>query len=414
MTQPRLVPASDGWWYITSGKTAHLPPAAIQDGNLTEPARRTLQERGFFDAPTPPFAITVLTATSCNLGCAYCFQNTEPSHTAANPFAPARIRRRLLVQDDIERIAEFVQGRMSALRAERLSLLLFGGEPLLNPRACVGLLNRLSPLGLTNAQMISNAVLLTPQLACQLDKAGLRRIQVSFDGSRTDHDGTRVDHRGAGTYDRILTNVSRAAQETALRWQFRVNVSHHNIDGLNQLIDDLASLPLAKPATLSLALIDDVGVGYENQLSYADELSDRFTRLIDQALDGGLSVPVMGAPLTDCLFCGGFAGTTGAVVNADGTLYSCWETAGRPEWAVGNLSDGYLPAEKIKEKWVACDYAAQSHGAPEVTRRFYDRVDCHILDRTHRTSASSARSVAAPAPTSNSNLVQPAPTAPSE
>ncbi|MXG30429.1 radical SAM protein [Streptomyces sp. YIM 132580] len=391
MTQPRLIPASDGWWCLASGKAAHLPSVAVSEGRLVEPARRTLQERGFFDAPTPPFALTVLTATSCNLGCAYCFQNTEPSHAAKNPFAPARIDRRLLAQDDIERITSFVQERMTTLGAEKLSLLLFGGEPLLNPRACTELLHRLSPLGLVNAQMISNTVLLTPKLARQLHEAGLRRIQVSFDGNRADHDGTRIDHKGAGTYDRILRNVARAAQETALKWQFRVNVSHHNINGLDQLIDELASIPLATPATLSLALIDDVGVGYENQLAYADQLADRFLRLIDHALDRGLSVPVMGAPLTDCPFCGGFAGTTGAVVNADGTLYSCWETAGRPEWSVGNLIDGYLPDETINDKWVACDYAAKSHGAPETTRRFYDQVDCHILDRTHRASTTSPR-----------------------
>ncbi|KUL53267.1 radical SAM protein [Streptomyces sp. NRRL S-1521] len=383
MRQPRLIPSENGWWYVSPRKVALLPPEAAREGRLTQQAEEELIKRGFFTTAEPPFAVTVLTATSCNLGCSYCFQNTEASQTASNPFAPARIPRRLLVQEGVERIADFVQERMSAIGADRLSLVLFGGEPLLNPSACTELLRRLKPLGLSNAQMISNVVLLTPQIASELSHAGLRRIQVSFDGHRADHDRARVDHKGSGTYDRILRNITQASQASGMKWQFRVNVSHRNLKGLDRLIEDLSSLPLRQPADLDLALIDDVGVGYDNDLSYGDALADRFIELIDLAIDSGLSVPVIGTPLSSCPFCSGFAGTTGAVINADGTLYSCWETAGRAEWAVGTVSDGYLPDDQIKNKWVACDYAAESHGSSEKAKRFFQKIDSHILNRTY-------------------------------
>jgi uncharacterized protein len=378
----RLIESDDGWWCTLPGKAAHLPQEAVAAGSLVPEARAALDAQGFFASSSPVFGLTVLTATSCNLGCAYCFQNVN--ETTKNPFAPARIARRLLTQEDVVRVASFVQQRMHTLGIQRLSLLLFGGEPLLNPQACLGLLGALQLRGLADAEMISNVVLLRPSLARKLEDAGLRRIQVTFDGARTEHDGTRVDHTGSGTYDKILTNVADAASCTELAWHFRVNASHHNLDGIEDLIDDLASLPLGQPPTLHLALIDDVGVGYDNHLRYAAELTDRFTSLIDRAFDHGLHVRVMGAPVSDCPYCGQFAGGSGAVVNADGTLASCWETAGRPEWTVGDIHNGYLPDSDITDKWVACRHEAQGHGTPEDSRGFYDSLDAFILDRTYR------------------------------
>lgn len=382
MPTVRLIESADGWWCTLNGKAAHLPKEAVAAGSLVPQAREALETKGFFATSEPIFGLTVLTATSCNLGCAYCFQNVN--ETTENPFAPARIARRLLAQEDVSRIASFAQQRMDTLGFNRLFLLLFGGEPLLNPQGCLGLLDALQPLGLDSAEMISNAVLLRPALARQLNDAGLARIQVTFDGSRPEHDVTRVDHAGRGTYDKILANVSDADACTELAWHFRVNASHHNLDGIENLIDDLASLRLQQPPTLHLAFIDDVGVGYHNHLRYTAELTSRFTSLINRAFDHGMDVPVMGVSVADCPYCGQFAGGSGAVINADGTLASCWETAGRPEWVVGNIHTGYLPEAQIANKWVACRHEAQEHGDAEHSRRFYDSLDSLILDRTHR------------------------------
>ncbi|MFJ8686493.1 radical SAM protein [Micromonospora wenchangensis] len=378
----RLVHAEDGWWCLAAGKVAHLPTEAVEAGELTTEARNALHPHGFFEPATRPYAVTVLTATSCNLGCSYCFQNVGGS--AANPFAPQRIARSLLNKETIREAAAFVQLRMHELSFDDVSLLLFGGEPLLNPQGCLGILRALQPLGLTHAEMISNTVLLRPRLARDLYDAGLRRIQVTFDGGREQHDQIRVDHRGGVTYDRILQNVQDAGDATELDWHFRVNISHHTLAGVSALIDDLAALNLPQSASVHLALIDDIGIGYENKISCDASLAKQFIGLVDHAFDAGLTVPVTGNSLKDCPFCGEFAGGTGAVINADGTLFSCWETAGRTDWAVGDIRNGYLPNDQIKHRWVACDYAAASHGRADEVRAFHDAIDAHILGRTYR------------------------------
>ncbi|MGW7291736.1 radical SAM protein [Streptomyces xiamenensis] len=383
MTEPRVFPAPQGWWCVEYPKVAFLPAHAVQGGRLTETTRQVLTQRGFFARRRPPFGLTVLTATSCNLGCPYCFQNTESADEAVNSFAPARIKRHLLTQEDTERIAAFAQQRMQYLGRDRISLVIFGGEPLLNPRGCVNLLKVLGPLNLEDATMISNCVLLTPRIAQELSAAGLQRIQVSFDGGEEEHNNTRYDHRGSGTYEKIFSNIDRAMRETGLEWQFRANISHRNIDGIEQLIDDLASLPAS--GSFRPALVDDYGIGYANELDYED-LAERFIKLIDRALDAGLHVPILGVPVSRCVHCSGFAGASGSVINADGTLYSCWETAGKPGWEVGDVTEGYLPEADIRDRWVACDSAPKPHGTHENARIFYEKVDSHILTRTRLSS----------------------------
>jgi uncharacterized protein len=77
--------------------------------------------------------------------------------------------------------------------------------------------------------------------------------------------------------------------------------------------------------------------------------------------------------------CGFRDGRLGATVNADGTLYSCWESAGKPGWEVGTTETGYLPSEVTDPRWVACGYEARAKD-PAAAARFQDAVDGQILD----------------------------------
>lgn len=78
---------------------------------------------------------------------------------------------------------------------------------------------------------------------------------------------------------------------------------------------------------------------------------------------------------THCDFCSVEGGRYGAVVNADGALFSCWESAGRRGYAVGTVTGGYddYPAER----WIRC-----GAGGPAglTLRRFTDAVDGRLLD----------------------------------
>lgn len=379
----RLLPGRGVWWVAFGDKVARLPQHAVRQTDegsaLVVEARASLEAQNFFaTGSNTTYAVTVLTTTACNLGCSYCFQNTALPEEGS--CAPPRMPKAILTPEGVDHVAMFVAAQMTKYDLTDTSLLLFGGEPLLNPDGALGMLRALTPLSLSNAEIITNGVPLTRQRAIDLADAGLKRAQITFDGARTNHDAIRTTRNGRGTYDTILRNVSTAAEATDLSWHFRINISQRNLDGLEELIDDLGNAVPSERTSLHLALIDDVGLGYDNGVGYNNDLCDRILDLHERAIGYGMVIP-MSKSLTACPYCSALGGAQGAVINADGKLYSCWETAGRDaSWIVGDVATGFLPDEIIRDRWVACDFDIKSHGTDKQIRRFFDRVDAAALD----------------------------------
>jgi uncharacterized protein len=227
--------------------------------------------------------------------------------------------------------------------------------------------------------MISNATLLTPALARELWDLRLRVIQVTFDGDRADHDKIRIRRSSGGTFDAIVDNMACASEAAPVRWALRVNVSHRNHLGIDALLDRLAAALDTSRCTLAFDQIRDMGVGYANDLEHTLDLSGDFARWHRRALELGFKVARPRATLP-CRTCGYGDGRYGAVVSPDGTLASCWETAGKPGWEVGTLVDGYLPAEVTRERWLSCgDRYDPPPNDPSVIA-FRDAVDAALLD----------------------------------
>lgn len=382
----RLLRGERNWWFLGPGGIARLHDRHLtEEGTLRPDTRRQLGERGLLTVrPIRSYSLTVLTSTHCNLGCAYCFQNT--AQDSAGGSRPPRIAHTRLTSPTIASLLTFTEQRMAAAGLDKLQVLLFGGEPLLNPRGCLELLERSADIGSSSAWMISNATLLTPSLARQLADLGLESIQVTFDGDRDDHDRIRaVRANGGGTFDTITGNIARACETTPIRWILRVNVSQETVHGIDALVDRLAAALDPTRCTLYFAPVGDVGVGYAKNPLHTGELAAAFTRWQCRASDFGFTVPRPRAH-RPCVTCGYTNGRYGAVVSADGTLASCWETAGQPDWEVGTITDGYLPSTVTSDRWTSCgdSYRHDEDGA--TLARFHDAVDAALLDYLDETS----------------------------
>ncbi|MFI6847691.1 radical SAM protein [Kitasatospora sp. NPDC050467] len=377
----RILRGERNWWCLgPGGGVARLRAGQLTpDGALRPGAERRLRELGMLTASPPrTYALTVLTSTHCNLGCGYCFQNTSQDPDGGS--RPPRIARTRLSSPTITSILDFTERQMAAAGLEKLRILLFGGEPLLNPRGCLELLERAAEHGLASAWMISNATLLTPKLAGRLADLGLGSVQVTFDGDRADHDRIRVRRsEGTGTFDTIVRNIVRASEASPIRWILRVNVSQETYQGVDALIGRLAAALDSARCTLYLAQVGDVGVGYGNDLLHTGELSARFSGWQRRALDLGFTVtrPQAHRP---CSTCGYGDGRYGAVVSADGTLASCWETAGKADWEVGTVTGGYLPGTVTRERWVGCEDLYRHGEDARMRAEFHDTVDAALLD----------------------------------
>ncbi|MEO6701390.1 MAG: radical SAM protein [Jatrophihabitantaceae bacterium] len=375
----RLIQGANHWWFLGPGGTAKVQPQHLDGaGGLTASAEAHLRKAGLFDIKAfQIYSLTVLTSTDCNLGCGYCFQNTAQDSSGGN--RPPRIQHARLTSQTIDRVLEFTGRQMAEANLERLGVMLFGGEPLLNLKSCKELLTRAADYGMRSAQMISNGVLLTPLVARELGDRGLRSIQVTFDGDQADHDAIRVRRSGGGTFEAIVDNLARCQQASSVRFDLRVNVSHHTRAGVRQLIERLAGRLDPSRCSLHFSRVGDVGVGYSNELLHSGQLAAEFISWNRLAFELGFGISKPG-PLAACQACSYKDGRYGAVVNADGTLYSCWESSGKPGWEVGSLEHGYLAGEHTEGRWVTCQDDAQYSDDAAALVAFQDAVDAAVLD----------------------------------
>ena len=177
-------------------------------------AERADLERRFdqFRDDTSQLRVTVLTTLQCNFACGYCVQG---DHAGAN----AGGRRMSL--ETAARVAGWVEEQMVRLRPRSFVLTFFGGEPLLNLPAVYFLAERLwgaaQARGATMlVNVITNGLLLTPDVVDRLLPFGLNGVKVTLYGDREAHDASRPLRGGQGTFDRIIANVRKVAGRCAI------------------------------------------------------------------------------------------------------------------------------------------------------------------------------------------------------
>lgn len=373
----RIVTGPRSRWAITPGKAVRLPRWTVTtDGRIRAPFSHLLNSLvSGQHTKTPAYHLTVLTTTACNLGCSYCFQNVAPSEEGK--FKPLRIASRTLTSSLAQDIGEFTRKQVADGGYLGLDLLVFGGEPLLNPRAVYALLEELNPMEPFTASMVSNAVRLDVRTAQRLVGLGLAEVQVTFDGVAADHDRVRIDHRGRPTYERIVANLADAIEHTELRFNLRVNVTRANAAGVHDLIADLRQRIDPRRCRMHFAVVDATQAGFD-ATAEVDVLDHEFLPWHLAAVEAGFAVdPPVAAK--GCRYCDTMGGRDGAVIGADGKLYSCWDSAGQAGYDVGTVADGYLPEESMAERWVSCGYQAGAQAAGPSTA-LLDRTAVAVLD----------------------------------
>jgi len=150
---------------------------------------------------------TVLTTLQCNFACDYCYQGDRDDY---NKFASK------MSLETAEATVEWIGRRFDELQPEKFHLTLFGGEPLLNLPVAYYLAEHTQALcrerGVRHTvSMITNGLLLTPEVVDRMVPFGLTGVKITLDGDRDTHNRLRPLRGRQGTFDRIIQNLRRIA-----------------------------------------------------------------------------------------------------------------------------------------------------------------------------------------------------------
>ena len=153
--------------------------------------------------------MTVLTTLQCNFACDYCIQG---DHGDYNKHAAK------MSLETAARVADWAERRLDELGAESYVLTFFGGEPLLNLPVVYYLAERMwhacQARGVRMlANVITNGLLLTPEVVDRLVPFGLNGVKITLDGDRDTHNRMRPLRGGQGTFDKIIANIRRVADK---------------------------------------------------------------------------------------------------------------------------------------------------------------------------------------------------------
>ena len=217
----------------------------LNEHGFIVPSRAHEQQKleAFFDEvreSSEELSVTVLTTMQCNFACDYCIQGDHGDYnkTAAK-----------MTLETAARVATWIEERMDATAPRSFRLVLFGGEPLLNLPAAYFLAERLwgaaQARGITmTIFIITNGLLLTPEVVDRLLPYGLRGAKITLDGDRDTHNRMRPLRGGQGTFDKIVANLRRIAGRIVLT--IGGNFDESSVDSYPALVDYLAAQDFAE------------------------------------------------------------------------------------------------------------------------------------------------------------------------
>jgi uncharacterized protein len=184
--------------------------------------------------------VTILTTLQCNFACDYCFQGDHGDYNE---------RAERMSPQTAVRVGDWIERELDRVRPERLVVTFFGGEPLLNLPVMYALAERLFAAATSRRvrpamNIITNGLLLTPEVVDRMLPFGLNGVKITLDGDRDVHNRMRPLRGGQGTFDRIIENIRRVAGRC--RIAVGGNFDESSVDSFPSLLEFLKSQDFAE------------------------------------------------------------------------------------------------------------------------------------------------------------------------
>ena len=316
---------------------------ALADARLLVPSQQPRPARR--PSPDPadvPLATLVLEAAqACNLRCTYCYAG------GGSYGGPARAMRPELAARAARHLVEASGER------ERVTLVLFGGEPLLNlPALKAAVLEGEAAAAACGKTLVvsitTNGTRFTPEALDFL--AGHRiGVSVSIDGPPDLHDANRpyAGRNGGGSYADVVEGVARLAERTGRPPAARVTLAPRQWSRIPEVFDHLLRLGFLEVGIAPTSPVDAALLPTpEEDEALLAGFAALARRFVDEAREGRV-LPF--SNLLDLLAklhsgavraepCG--AGLGYVAMDAEGALFLCHRFAGNGKFRIGDLDAG--------------------------------------------------------------------------
>lgn len=266
--------------------------------------------------------LTIAPTSDCNFRCIYCY---EKGNLMGTKMAP----------DVEEKIVEMVTNYARNISA--LSISWYGGEPLL----AIDVISNLTENFLDicknnniqyNASIVTNGYLLTPDLAQMFKALEISSMQITIDGSPTEHNKRRPLSNGGETFFTIMENLKSAKEYLPARTSIRINVDKGNDKRIEEVIHYINQFGLKDAVVPYLARVDNINDKYDVQLCLdVKEFSN-----LDLSFRKNQNQIIQSYPRQRSNYCGADC-LQSFVINSDGRMYKCWSEIGLDDKCIGSL-----------------------------------------------------------------------------
>jgi uncharacterized protein len=312
----------------------------LRDAQILLPASREKVLPPQVELENVPLSTLVLeVAQDCNLRCTYCY--AEGGNYGAAPC--------LLGAGSARRAVRYLLDHSGD--RDDVTLIFFGGEPLLNMEAVKAATDEAISYGRelgkkVHFSLTTNGTLLDPEIVAFLHDNRVS-VAVSLDGPRDIHDHNRPDESGNGSYSEVVSRLECLLKDSPVPVAARVTLAPDQWHRVAEVFDHLTGLgfhevgiapvsPVSKEllptAGQDAALLEGFGLMARRFVDHARKgLVMPFSNILD--LLGRLHLGQ-----TKQVSCG--AGFGYMAVDAKGRFFPCHRLAGEEEFCSGSLDTG--------------------------------------------------------------------------
>lgn len=328
-----------------------LLKSCLDDGYVVtsqEDEMAILRTRNLTGRTQNELLISIMPTFKCNFDCGYCFEK-NCIEVVKRPSMGQRVE---------ESVIRYIAKQ--APKKSSISVDWYGGEPLMRFPQLRRMNDAIAKIchdcGTDyTVSVTTNGYLLSRQVVEYLRNFQVSHLQITLDGPPETHDSSRPLLTGGPTFERIVTNISRAV-DAGIPVVVRVNVWRPNVNEVGRLYDILGSRGLKNRVTILLKAVLSSPLNPCDEECFSPEEAGQNIMAIykEAALKGWVVVPYVDT-LQGHQFC--IVDSVGQIiVGPDGTLYKCGEQF-TPQEQVGHLTtDGELGLDGPRwSRWVSKD-----------------------------------------------------------